>query len=87
MVISYEIPRIKITLNKEGNGDSNNNYSNVIIIGAVIVGLVLIFIIIFLIVRCIRRRKTNLDSFSKKIDKLFGDEENVELQPGGEILE
>ena len=88
LIISYEIPRIKIALNKEEeNNNDSNNYSNAIIIASVIVGLILIFVIIFLIVRCVRRRKTNLDNFSKKIDKLFGDDANVELQPGGEVLE
>ena len=84
--ISYEIPKIKITLNNEEKDSEGNNYTG-IIIAASVIGIILIIIIIFLIVRCIRKRNSSLDAFSKKIDKLFGDEANVELQPGGEILE
>ena len=86
--ISYEIPRIFITLNneKKDDGSKDKNYTG-FIIAAGVLGLILIIIIIYLIVRCIRRRNSDLDSFSKKIDKLFGDDGNVELQPDGEMLE
>ena len=85
LLISYELPRVKVILNdnKDNSGDSLVG----IIIISVIGGLIILIFIIYLIVRCIRKRNRDMNTFSNKIDKMLSDNPRIELQPEGETLE
>ena len=84
-MISYELPRVKVILNdnKDNSGDSLVG----IIIISVIGGLIILIFVIYLIVRCIRKRNRDMNTFSNKIDKMLSDNPRIELQPEGETLE
>ena len=85
LLISYELPRVKVILNdnKDNSGDSLVG----IIIISVIGGLIILIFVIFLIVRYIRKRNRDMNTFSNKIDKMLSDNPRIELQPEGETLE
>ena len=82
-VISYEIPKIEVTLKKGGGGDETPSDTNLmgIIVGCVVGGIVLIVVII-LIVIFIKKKKSDSDDIDGKGDKILPNSNQVELVEG-----
>ena len=95
-VISYEIPKIQITLKKDdggksdeggksdgGNGDSKPTNLVGIIVGSVVGGLVLIAIIVFIIIYVKKKKGDSIEIISGKGENnLLPNSEQVELVEG-----
>ena len=92
-IVSCEIPKIQVILEKKDEGksdgekeDENPRPKNLvgIIVGSVVGGIVLIAVIVIIII-CIKKRKANLSEFNDKIGNILPNSEKIELTEGNKF--